>query len=254
MKRRRCIGSVSRRVFQRLLQLEKPVLADAEIHPHRVARVKRREQRLLGGNQSARLHQRGAHEALARRAQGSKFQVQLHVPQERLLRLDQRGTGALLRHRRVVVLLADRLLRDQPRVACEILFRVDQISLGLGEARFGLRELSFEGPLIDDVEDVTLLHPSTVGKYLSFQQAGDLAADLDGVGRLRLRHILVENRHRTRLDLDHGDFRRGRLGLRVAFATAQDDQRNHERERPCGNEPESVSGGHGNPSPGSAEP
>src|SRR5438034_5737876 len=55
VKRRCRIGPVSRRVLQRLLQLQEPVFADAEVHPHPVARVERRQQRLLVSDQRPRL-------------------------------------------------------------------------------------------------------------------------------------------------------------------------------------------------------
>src|SRR6266851_2653709 len=43
MKWRCQIGPLSRRAFQCLLQLQESILAEAEVHPHRVARVERRE-------------------------------------------------------------------------------------------------------------------------------------------------------------------------------------------------------------------
>ncbi len=220
-------------MFQCLLQLQQLVLADAEVHPHRVARIQRREQRLLGGDQRAGLDQRAAHEAVARCTQRREFQVELHVAQQSLLRLHQRGTGALLRNRRVVVLLADRLLRDQPRVARQILLGVDEIRLGLGQARFGLRELGLEGPLVDDIEHVALLDACAVGKCLTLEQPGNLAADFDRVRRLRLRHVLVVDGHRDRPDLDHRYLgRRRRLRLRTAFAASSSQSNKRQAQTP----------------------
>jgi hypothetical protein len=69
-----------------------------------------------------------------------------------LLRVDKCRAGTLLRNRGVVVLLAHRLLRDQPRLAREVLLRIDEVRLRLREARLGLRELRFERALIDDVK------------------------------------------------------------------------------------------------------
>jgi len=71
-----------------------------------------------------------------------------------------------------------------------------------------LCELSLERPLIDDVEKVALLNSCTVGECLPLEQPCDLAADLDGVRRLGLRHVFVEDRYRLGARLDHGDFRR----------------------------------------------
>src|SRR6267143_428914 len=89
---RRCLIGLP----HRLLDLQQPVLADREVHPHRVAGVQRGEQRLLRRDQRAGLHLRAAHEALARRANGGEFEVELAIARQGLLRLDQRGARALL--------------------------------------------------------------------------------------------------------------------------------------------------------------
>ena len=149
-------------------------------------------------------------DAVARRAQRREFEIELHVAHQRFLRLHQRAAGALLCHRRVVVLLAHCFLRDQPGLTGQILPGVDQIRLGLRETRLRLRELRFEWPLIDHVEHVAALHPRAVGERLPLEQAGHLAADLDRVRRLRLRHVLVVHRDLLGFDLDHRHFRRWR--------------------------------------------
>src|SRR5258706_10496195 len=138
-KRRGLIGPP-----HRLLQLQQPVLADAEIHPHRVAGVQRVEQRQLRGNQRPGLDLRAAHEAVTRCANGGKFEAQLRISQQSLLGLYQGRARALLRHRGVVVLLAGRFPGDQARVARQVLLRVDQIRLGLRQARSGLSLLRLE--------------------------------------------------------------------------------------------------------------
>ena len=154
----------------------------------------------------------------------------------------------VLRHRGVVVLLAHCFLRNQPRVARQILLGVEQIRLGLRETCLGLCELRFEWPLIDDVQHVSLLDSRAVGKGLTLEEPGHLAADLDGVRRLRLRDVLVVDGHRRGSKLDDGDLRRGSvLRLRVAFAAAQ--EANAEREPQSGDESEAVCAFHGRADP-----
>src|SRR5882762_4104471 len=227
---RRCLIGLP----HRLLDLQQPVLADREVHPHRVAGVQRGEQRLLRRDQRAGLHLRAAHEALARRSNGGEFEVELAIARQGLLRLDQRGARALLRHGGVVILLADRLLGDQARIARQVLLGVDQVRLGLRQARFRLRRLCFERALVDDVEKIALFHPRAVGKGLALEQAGDLGTDLDRVGRLRLRDVLVIDGDRARLHLDHrhlGGW--GTLRVSLALAAAQHGGSDAERERPA---------------------
>src|SRR5258706_20231 len=185
-----------------------PVLADGEVHPHRGARVQRGEHGLLRRDQRAGLHLRARHEAVARRAHRGELEVQLGVAQQRPLRLDQRATGALLRHRGVVVLLTDRLLGDQAPIARQVLPGIDEIRLGLRKAGLRLAGLRFERPRGDQIEQLALLHPRAIGERLALEQPGDLRADLDRVRRLRLRHVLVVDRDRSVRHCDHRDFGR----------------------------------------------
>jgi hypothetical protein len=221
-KRRCLIGPLTRRVLQALLQLEQPVLADTENHPHRVVRVQGGQQRLLRGDQGARLDQRTAHHAVPARMNRGVFQIDLGVPQQCLLSVHQRSAGLFLSHRSVVVRLADGLLLDQPAVTRQILPGVDQIGLGLRHGGPRLSQLRLERSLIDHIEQSAFADPRAVLKRLPLKQAGDLRADFNRVRRLRLRDIFVIDGDRRELHLHHGDFRRWRRRyLRFAAATTQ---------------------------------
>src|SRR4029077_12705275 len=109
-------------------------------------------------------------------------------------------------------------------------------------------ELRLEGPLINDVQHVSLLDSRAVGKGLTLEEPGHLAADLDGVRRLRLRNVLVVDGHGRGSKRDDRDLRRRSvLRLRVALTAAQ--QANAEREPRCGDESEVVCAFHGRAAP-----
>src|SRR5258705_340604 len=83
----------------------------------------------------------------------------------------------------------------------------------------------------------------------SREEARDLGADLDRVGRLRLRHVLVVDGDRAWLHLDYRHLGRWRrLRLCFARAAAEDDGSGAERERPARNSSELMDAYHEIPS------
>ena len=135
-ERRQSAQAVIRVAVELALQLQQLQFANGEVDINRIHRIQGRQQRGRRIDQTARLDQRLADHAVARRADGGVFEVEFgatHLGPRGFL---GGGINGFLRHRRIEILLTQGALLDQRAHAFELLLRIQ--TLGLGQCQRGL--------------------------------------------------------------------------------------------------------------------
>ena len=207
------------------------LLADRE---HRLDRIDLRDRRQLRRriHQVADLGDGDAGDARDRRGHLGPAEIELGLLDLRLRRVHRRQVGLVGLHRVVELLLADRALLGQRRVAGDVELGLHQIRLRLLQGAAPLVELRLELARVDLEQQLPALHhrPFLVG--LGQQVALHLRTD-DGVDvAAEGADPLLEDRHVLLHDLHHLHVhRRRRLGLLAGLAAAAERQQRDDGER-----------------------
>ena len=125
--------TVIRVAVELALQLQQLQFADGEVHINRIHRVQGRQQRGRRVNQTARLDQRLADHAVARRADSGVFKVEFSATHLGPRGLLGGGINRFPGHRRIKILLTQSALLDQRTHAFELLLRIQMLGLGQGQ-------------------------------------------------------------------------------------------------------------------------
>lgn len=155
-----------------------------------------------------------------RRGDARVGQLQLRAFDLRLVGLQRSFVLPHQRDLRVELLLGDRVLREQHRVALDVGARIGNQRLVLRHLSFGLRELHLERTRIDLGEHVTGLHHLSLAECDPHQLAVDARAHDRRVRRCHRTERAQEDIHRPRLRF-FGDHRqRPVAGAASALAIA----------------------------------
>ncbi len=252
---------------------------DFEAQPDRVQRNNGRQgQRRRGGHQAAHLHQAVANASADGRANGGVFQIEFGGPQSRLVgvklrlrRVDLRlrrqarlldvgflgvDVGLIGLERRVCViqiLLRRGVFFHQGPEPVDVLFRFEQVGLGLREIGFGLRQrhlaagefqvcfglrdlrfgarnLRLVGSQVEHVKFLPGGHVGADEERSFLDVAVHTSAHLDGIAGEGLRGVFAENGNVLRLDLDHRDAG-GRSRCRRASSLGRSGLTTNQKER-----------------------
>ena len=231
MEGRRRLRGLRDRAAVLALQFEHALLAQAEVHVHRIDRVDRRQQRLVGRDEPADLELRTAERAVDRRVELGVAEVEFGGLERGARSLDRGPVGVALGDRGIKLLLADGVNRRQRLNAREIALRLVERRLRLRERRLGLRQRRLVRLRINREQQLALAHRRAFLRDLAFEQTADARANFDRVQRFRLGDVVDRDRGRSRRRRDHrhGDGCRGRR-RRLARAGGEHQQRHRQRE------------------------
>ena len=204
-------------------------LGDGDAEDDRIDLRDRRQQRALAAaDEAARLHLRRADQPVDRRGDPRVAEVERRLLDRRLGRLDLRSRRVLRGPRVVELLLADRLLGDERRVAGDVVVGLREPRLRRRQIGLRLRERGLERLRIDLIEQVALADERPFAEVHRVEEALDARADVDVLEALGLSDQVEVDRHVLLDDRRHVDFgRRRRDGGRLLARRSQRRRHRH---------------------------